>query len=277
MRLLLILVTAAAVVCGQRPVISPGGVVNAASYVAGGLTGRALSPASLVSIFGSNLAATGHRANGAAIQGRWHTYPEMAAAGLWTTPSELCRVILEIQKPGRILRPATVQQMLSPVLSNYGLGLSLGETEGVKFFSHGGSNEGFKCTLFAYRGSGRGAVVMTNGDRGDALAREVLASIAAEYGWPDFKPRERAVIRVDPEILRSYAGKHQFPRGPLVDVTADQGRLYAQAPDGQRRELLPESETLFFDPDGDAPDVRFLRRPDGSIELASGGSTAKRM
>jgi len=64
MRLFLILVTAAAVVCGQRPVISPGGVVNAASYVAGGQTGRALSPASLVSIFGSNLAATEQAASG---------------------------------------------------------------------------------------------------------------------------------------------------------------------------------------------------------------------
>ncbi len=221
--------------------------------------------------------ATGHRATGAAIQGRWHTYPEMAAAGLWTTPSELCRVILEIQKPGKVLKPSTAREMLTPVLGNYGLGFSLGETEGAKSFSHGGSNEGFRCTLFAYRDSGRGAVVMTNGDRGGALGREVLASIAAEYGWPDFKPRERAVIRVDPEILRSYAGKYQLPRGPLVDVTADQGRLYVQAPDGQRRELLPESETLFFDPDGDAPDLRFLRKPDGSIELSSGGSTAKRM
>lgn len=64
MRLFLILVAAAAVVCGQRPIISPGGVVNAASYVAGGQTGRALSPASLVSIFGSNLAATEQVASG---------------------------------------------------------------------------------------------------------------------------------------------------------------------------------------------------------------------
>jgi uncharacterized protein (TIGR03437 family) len=63
MRLLLILLAAGAVY-GQRPVISPGGVVNAASYVAGGLTGRALSPASLVSIFGSNLAATEQVASG---------------------------------------------------------------------------------------------------------------------------------------------------------------------------------------------------------------------
>jgi hypothetical protein len=69
MRLFLILVAAAAVAYGQRPVISPGGVVNAASYVAGGLTGRALSPASLVSIFGSNLAATEQVASGFPLPG----------------------------------------------------------------------------------------------------------------------------------------------------------------------------------------------------------------
>jgi CubicO group peptidase (beta-lactamase class C family) len=222
-------------------------------------------------------AATGHRANGAAIPGKWHTYPEMAAAGLWTTPSDLCRVIFEIQKPGKVLKPATVREMLTAVLDNYGLGFSLGETQGRKSFSHGGSNEGFKCMLFAYRDSGAGVVVMTNGDRGGGLANEILAAIAAEYGWPDFKPRERSVVRVDVETLQSYAGKYKFPGGPLITVTVEQGRLYAQAPDGSRRELLPESETLFFDPDGGAPDLRFLRKPDGSTELTSGAQTAQRM
>src|SRR5690606_17154585 len=31
-------------------------------------------------------AATGHRASGEPVAGNWHTYPEQAAAGLWTTP-----------------------------------------------------------------------------------------------------------------------------------------------------------------------------------------------
>lgn len=128
-------------------------------------------------------AATGHRANGAPIPGRWHTYPEMAAAGLWTTPADLCRVIGEILKPGRVLKRETVKQMLTAVGGNYGLGWALGE--GMRSLSHGGSNEGFRCGLFAYPDSGGGAVVMTNGDRGAELARETLAAIAAEYGWPD--------------------------------------------------------------------------------------------
>jgi len=222
-------------------------------------------------------AATGHRGDGGAIPGKWHTYPEMAAAGLWTTPSDLCRVILEIQKPGKVLKPATVRDMLTAVLGNYGLGFSLGERAGRKSFSHGGSNEGFRCGLFAYRDSGDGAVVMTNGDRGGSLAGEILSSIAAEYGWADYKPRERTVITVAAEALRSYAGKYQLPGGPLVTVTAGDGCLKVESSRGLRAELLPETENLFFDADGGVPDVRFVRKDDGSTEMAIGGQSAKRM
>jgi CubicO group peptidase (beta-lactamase class C family) len=130
-------------------------------------------------------AATAHDGNGAAIAGKWHTYPEMAAAGLWTTPSDLARVILEIQKPGKVLKAATVNEMLTPALKNYGLGFVVGEKEGARTFSHDGANRGFRCMLFAYRDSGRGAVVMTNGEGGRELASEVLRSIAREYGWPE--------------------------------------------------------------------------------------------
>ncbi len=93
-------------------------------------------------------AAAGHRGDGAMLKGRWHTYPEMAAAGLWTTPSGLARVVLEIQKGGgRVLKPATQREMLTQVLGDYGLGFCLAETEGHKSFAHGGSNEGFQCML----------------------------------------------------------------------------------------------------------------------------------
>ena len=100
-------------------------------------------------------AAAGHDRDGATIKGRWHTYPEMAAAGLWTTPSDLARFVVELQKGGRVLKPATQREMLTKVLGDYGLGLGLAETGGHKSFSHGGANEGFRCILFGYLDSGR--------------------------------------------------------------------------------------------------------------------------
>jgi hypothetical protein len=42
--------------------------------------------------------------------------------------------------------------------------------------------------LFGYLEGGRGAGVITHGDRGGPLANEILRSIAAEYGWVDNKP-----------------------------------------------------------------------------------------
>lgn len=135
-------------------------------------------------------AAAAHRADGTMIPGRWHTYPELTAAGLWTTPSDLARIAIELQKGGRILKPATREAMLTKVLGNYGLGLGLAETEGQRSFSHGGSNAGFQCVLFAYRDNGKGAIVMTNGDRGGPLAEEILNNIAADDGWVDHRTRK---------------------------------------------------------------------------------------
>src|SRR5262249_19532085 len=119
-------------------------------------------------------AASGHRDDGSMIVGNWHTYPEMAAAGLWTTPSDLARFVIELQSEGHVLKPATQTVMLTKILGNYGLGLSLTETGGHKAFSHGGANEGFRCMMTGYLEGGSGAVVMTNGDRGSSLIDEIL-------------------------------------------------------------------------------------------------------
>jgi len=220
-------------------------------------------------------AAAGHNSNGVMIEGRWHTYPEMAAAGLWTTPSDLARVVLELQHGGRVLKPATQREMLTKILGDYGLGLGLMDTDGHKAFSHGGANEGFRCTLFGYLDGGSGAVVMTNGDNGSGLADEILRSISVEYGWVDYKTKLRTVVSVPPDILAGYAGV--YPLGPGFDVTVtyENGKLYATA-QGRKLELFPESPTSFFTLQADVPGIRFTRGGDNSVEMSAGGATAKR-
>ena len=129
-------------------------------------------------------AAAGHRPDGTPLPGRWNTYPELTAAGLWTTPSDLARIIVEIQAGGgRVLHPATQRQMLTKVLGNYGLGLGIDDQDGHQTFSHGGSNMGFQCNMVGYMTGGRGIVVMTNGDRGAQLASEIQKKIAVGRGW----------------------------------------------------------------------------------------------
>ncbi len=141
------------------------------------------------------MAATGHRPDGASVTGTWHTYPEMAAAGLWTTPSDLARFAIEIQRShagqsNAVLSMAMTQEMLTDQIGGYGLGPGVrGEGETLAF-SHGGANEGFRCFLFAYAETGQGAVIMTNSDNGIQVARELLGSIARAYDWPDYQSEE---------------------------------------------------------------------------------------
>jgi hypothetical protein len=80
-----------------------------------------------------------------------------------------------------------VNQMLTKQAGDYGLGIGLGGSGQTATFSHGGSNVGFKCMMFAYVHTGQGAVIMTNGDQGGVLATEILRSISREYGWPDYR------------------------------------------------------------------------------------------
>jgi CubicO group peptidase (beta-lactamase class C family) len=130
-------------------------------------------------------AAWGHDNTGRPIRGRWQVHPEMAAAGLWTTPSDLARAVIEVQrayqgKSQRFLTTALVRTMLEKQAGDYGLGFAVRGAGRTKMFSHGGSNIGFKCQLTAHAETGQGAVVMTNGDRGDEVASEILRRIDHE-------------------------------------------------------------------------------------------------
>jgi CubicO group peptidase (beta-lactamase class C family) len=135
------------------------------------------------------MAATGHDDRGNAIEGAWHIYPEMAAAGLWTTPSDLAKLAIAIQqsvsgKKNSYLDRTTANEMLTPQIGGWGLGFELPKKKSVRF-AHGGSNFGFQCLLVADKDTEEGAVVMTNSDRGLPLAIEIINSIATEYGWRD--------------------------------------------------------------------------------------------
>jgi len=137
-------------------------------------------------------AAVAHNAQGQPIEGKWHTYPEMAAAGLWTTPHDLALWAIELReaylgKSNKIIERDTARQMLTAQKDNYGLGVALSGSGPSATFGHGGSNAGFKCNMVMLIESGKGAVVMTNGDRGGQLAGEVMKAMAAEYAWPSNK------------------------------------------------------------------------------------------
>ncbi len=201
-------------------------------------------------------AARGHRPNGSMIKGGWHIYPELAAAGLWTTPFDLSRFAVELMlalggRSDRVLSRAMAERMVTLQKGDFGLGLIL-RGEGRTFhFTHSGGNEGFRCTMLAFPATGRGAAIMTNGDLGSELILEILRSLAAEYNWQAYLPTEKKPAALAEAALDALAGTYALePFGRLV-LTREGDHLVADSlyvmPSGPAKcEIYPESPTSFF-------------------------------
>ena len=120
---------------------------------------------------------------------KWHAYPELAAAGLWTTPADLAKFAIEIQlslqgKANKVLSPEMARQMVAPVgVGPFSVGLTIEKKGEGWYFSHGGSNWGFRGNLIAHVSKGYGVAIMTNGDRGGTLIDELVARVASIYFW----------------------------------------------------------------------------------------------
>ena len=215
-------------------------------------------------------ASTGHRTAAVPVEGGWHVYPEMAAAGLWTTPADLCRLAIDLQRSwagetDRLLRPETVREMLSPqVEKQIGIGFFLDGEGSAMRFGHSGSDEGFVCELTAYRERGQGAAVMTNCDSGYSVFRGVLHTLAREYGWPDYPPPDRTREAPDPAEAARCAGEYSLDSGLRLTVAATGEGLTLQ-PDGQPSFPLYRSGELTYLADAVHAEVLFKPGENGTI------------
>lgn len=196
-------------------------------------------------------AAVAHRRGGVPVEGGFHTYPELAAAGLWTTPSDIARFAIEIHRslrgePGRVLSIGLARQMLVPGLGHFGLGLSIGGSAATPYFSHGGVNDGFENMLVAYGVAGDGAVVMTNATGGTALANAVIRSVATVYGWPDLQPVVRTRVAVDAAALARHVGVYRLSQGVSMTVSLEEGQLMGRTEGLGLFQLFPQASGRFF-------------------------------
>jgi CubicO group peptidase (beta-lactamase class C family) len=191
---------------------------------------------------------------GKAVDGGPHTYPEMAPAGLWTTPSDLARYALGVRDAlagkSKVISAATTRAMLTPVLENHGLGPVTGGRTSRKYFTHNGGNAGYRCLLVAYE-DGEGAVVMTNSDSGGQFMDEVMRTIAHIYQWPDFTPVTRTLANVKPELLDRYVGAYELDDGAIYVVRRDGDRLMGHQVWRTPVALFPSSDRELFAKDAD--------------------------
>lgn len=184
-------------------------------------------------------AATAHKRDGTVVPGQSHTYPEMAAAGLWTTPGDLSRLALAVVgsargDKGALLGPQLTQEMLTVQMGRYGLGFDLNRGPDGQVFSHGGVDEGFEAFLFSYTDGHGGAVIMTNAQGGTRLVDEIKVSLARAYGWKYGAAEIRNAITLTPERAALFAGEYAAKMSGQPDlaltITADGNELWLEAP-----------------------------------------------
>jgi CubicO group peptidase (beta-lactamase class C family) len=197
------------------------------------------------------VAATAYRPGARAVFGKWHIYPEMAAAGLWTTPSDLARFALALQSAwaGRstdFLSQETVRSMLTPQVESFtGLGPRLDGQGNSARFSHSGGNEGFRCFLEAYVQGDIGAAIMTNADEGFSVIERVMPALAQEYHWPDYLPAEGAAFSKEPVNTDAYVGEYELKSGLTFTITRQEDQLFLQPTGQSALALYPESDTTY--------------------------------
>jgi CubicO group peptidase (beta-lactamase class C family) len=159
--------------------------------------------------------ATGYYGSGQPVLGKYHVYPEQAAAGLWTTPTDLAKYIIECQlalegKSQKVLNKAMMQKRMTPYIdSAAALGVFIAKRAGTPWFNHNGGNEAFLSTSYGSLQGGNGVVIMVNGDNFSVIG-ELLNSVARVYGWEGFfTPEFRKKVMPPADTLKAMVGNYK--------------------------------------------------------------------
>ncbi|MEN3331611.1 MAG: hypothetical protein V7641_976, partial [Blastocatellia bacterium] len=193
-------------------------------------------------------AASGHRQDGKPVEGKIHIYPEMAPAGLWTTPTDLATFAIEVQlslagKSNKVLSKEMAAKMVTPFFGDFvGMGFFIEKHGSAIYFGHGGANEGFRCGLLVNRDKGYGVAVMVNSDNGEII-NEIFRSVAREYQWQDYLPQPVAIVSLTADKMADYEGRFLVNPDRVLTITRGDGRLLVQPTQDQGFELLPISES----------------------------------
>jgi CubicO group peptidase (beta-lactamase class C family) len=226
-------------------------------------------------------ASTAHPWNAVQTQGGWHVYPEMAAAGLWTTAGDLARLGTEVMRTLRGdrstlgLKQDTVSEMMRPQLPDQkisqdfaGLGWFCAGKDDEFQIGHQGGNEGFLAEMKLFPAHGRGAVVMNNSIQGWPLRGEIIKAIGREYLWP--APQATRAAATIPSG-RDYSGLYSNQDGVAFELVQVAEALLLHFGRQAPIPLKPISDGEFF---ATAVNLRVrFENPPLAVKVFSGGKT----
>lgn len=219
-------------------------------------------------------ASTGYRPDGSMTKGKRHTYPEMAAAGLWTTAEDLAKFAISLQKTlkaedNTVISESMAKKMLTPFVENFiGLGIFIDKRKNDLYFGHGGWDEGFSSNLVAHRDKGYGVVVLTNSNH-PAFIDELIRSVALTYQWDNYVPVHKR-MNLDLPALSDISGRYQIGKDGLVRVYIEGNRLFMKYVRGDRpSQLFRITDSTYISSDDDHV-IQFKTNPaDGKLNMVS--------
>jgi hypothetical protein len=200
-------------------------------------------------------AATGYRGDETEDPQSAHGEPDMAAAGLWTTPSDLARMFAELAL-ARAGESKLISKEIAVAMTTKAanvpnapaIGTELFEKGEARMFGRNAIDRGFRGRVFASLDDGYGAVIMTNSDNGLELCDQVFAAIANEYHWP---AAARPLVRValDPAQRAAFTGWYFRPDKTLLpaQVIDKAGKLEFRTPFTRSRTLVPIGTDTLID------------------------------
>ena len=199
-----------------------------------------------------------HNHKGEKRKNGFNIYPELGAAALWITPTDLAKLLIELQmtlddKGGNVISKETLETMLTPAKegADNALGTFIHDEGNGKYFQHSGGNEGFNCLYYASAEGGHGAIVMINAEKFE-LINEIMRSISETYDWGVLKTK--VVSRADKpsiEELKGLVGTYRsvdFPERSLI-VSIEKEKIYIEEKKRWRSELIPEDADSFVTKD----------------------------
>jgi CubicO group peptidase (beta-lactamase class C family) len=214
------------------------------------------------------LLATGYQADGTELTTKFNIIPEQAAGGLWTTPAEICKFIIETQlayegKSSKVLSPEMTRLQLTPTVDAVSaLGIFIDKRAETKYFTHDARNYGYSGVYYGSLEGGNGVAIFINSDD-VSLLPEVANSIAAVYKWKDFhNPVYRNEMVVPESTLEKYTGVYHF-EGKLASVYKKKDGYYYWT-DGIGSKMHFSTEQEFFNQEFRA-DKTFVMDASGTV------------
>ena len=220
-------------------------------------------------------AAAGYLPNNEPVPGKRHTYPEMAAAGLWTTAEDLAKFAIDVQlavkeNKSPVLSQAMANQMLTPFVSdNTGLGFFIDDKNSEIYFGHGGWDEGFSADLIAHKTRGYGVVIMTNSNH-PSFINELKNSVADYYQWHNFSAPTYTALPISQAEQQRIVGRYRYAPDMMFNIFAENNRVFMQYLDDEKMEVFRIGDNQYIRREHDLK-FRFEKRPkSNSVDLIFG-------